>query len=136
DVDGAPAVELREILGDGVPVPPRRRKVAVEPRGVAAHVFLRGGGAGCEGDAVLPEYVRGHALPHSRFVIGIDEQSEIAVDVGIDEPWANDLSRGIENEPRRGVPKRPDGGDGPAADRHVGGVPWQTAAIHDPAASN
>ena len=136
DVDGTLAVELREVLGDGVPMPVRRREVAVEPRGVAAHVFLRGGRTRREGDAVLPEHVRSHALPYRRFVIGIDEQGEIAMDMGIDEAGANDFPHGIEDGPRLGIAQRSDGGNRPAANRHVGGVPRQAAAIHHAAAAN
>ena len=71
---GALPVELRQVLGDGAPLAAGRGEVAVEARGVLPHVRLRFGRARRERDAILPEHVGGHALPHALFVNGIGEQ--------------------------------------------------------------
>ena len=94
------------------------------------------GRAGREGDAVLAEHVRGHALPHALFVDRIGEQGEVAVNVGVDEAGADDLARGVEGLLRGGRAEPADGRDAVAGDADIGVEPRQAGAVHDPAVAN
>ena len=95
---------------------------AGEARGVAAHVGHGGRRPGRHGDAVLSQDVRRHPLANRGLVVGIREKSQIAVDVGVDEPGSNDLAGSVDPQRSFGV-HLPDGHDAIAAKADIGAEP-------------
>ena len=86
-----------------------------------------------EGDAVLADDQRRHALANARLEPAVGQQRQVAVDVGINEPRRHDQARAVEGFPRRRPGQVADGGNAVAGHAHVGADAGGAGAIDDEA---
>jgi hypothetical protein len=66
----------------------------------------------------------------------ISQEREIAVDVGVDEPGADDLARRVDDLPRGCRPNSPDRRHTIAGDADIGVKPGQPGPIDDAAVAD